>query len=571
MLDAVLIFAFSPIQPFIAEARRTTDLFVASKILVQLAHKAGKAIGNHGTLVYPAALEGDVPNKIVALVPWEKVKVAAEEGKGSLLREWERIANTAKHALEKMGPPPDEVWYEIWERQTSRLWEVYWSAANLTGRSYAGAYKEADRVLAGVKRTRAFEAAEECGLKDSLSGRREALHTGRLNAKEYWTEVGKHTGAAKLRLEGRGERLDSIGATKRFCELAQAARGFPSTSTIASTDFLSKARPFLADYRQAIEKLLGNHLYLVPQDSDWPYDGDLLFIETLSQGRLQDSYGVKVQLSQELIQEARKKLREIYKKAESKPSPYYGLIVLDGDNIGKKIDECLKENNPEEAHRNFSNRLGEFSSQVRIIVEEKHHSHVVYNSGDDVVALAPLSQALPLAQILSEKFKEVTGGTASAGIAIAHHLYPLGTVTQAARDAEQAAKQIKEKASICVKVLKRSGVITEMRSPWENFNQLFFRIIGLFREEGSWKPLLAGKFPYDVAQAAHVFPEADEKFWAELKRLIKRHRNSQHPEAPDPKEWAENLQTWAAKLPLKSGELGNWLVLARFIAQGGIE
>ena len=40
MPDAVLIFTFSPIQSFIAEARRASDLYVGSQILVRLAKAA---------------------------------------------------------------------------------------------------------------------------------------------------------------------------------------------------------------------------------------------------------------------------------------------------------------------------------------------------------------------------------------------------------------------------------------------------------------------------------------------------------------------------------------------------
>jgi len=570
MSEAVLIFTFSPIQSFITEARRTADLFVASQILVKLAQSAGEALKQYGTLVYPEAIEeDDVPNKIMVLLPWEKAQIAAEDGKKALLREWENIAGMAKDELKKIKPFPDDTWDKIWQRQTANLWEVYWSAANLDGRTYAEGYKEAERALAGAKRFRTFEAADEYELKDSLSGRREALHTASFNAKEYWTQIYNDIAAAKkLHPEGR-ERLDAIGATKRFCKLAR--NNFPSTSTIASTDFLNKARPYLADYRQVVEKQLGNHLYFVRQDNDWPYDGDLLFIETLTQHRLENSYGVKG-LSSVQLQEAQEKLHEVYKTAKSKPSPYYALIVLDGDDMGKKIDECLKLENPQESHRNFSIKLREFSSKVPDIIKN-HSSRVVYNGGDDVVALAPLMQAFPLVQLLSNKFAEATTGcTASVGIAIVHHLYPLGKAVQAARDAEREAKQVPDKASVCVKVLKRSGTTLTVRSRWQDFNSYFSKVTEFFKKDkDDQESPLAGKFAYDIVQSAITFPASDEMFKAELTRLLKRHRNKEHPMAPNPQEWGEKLQVWSANLPEAYKELGNWLILARFIAKGGSE
>lgn len=63
----------------------------------------------------------------------------------------------------------------------------------------------------------------------------------------------------------------------------------------------------------------------------------------------------------------------------------------------------------------------------------------IYLGGDDVLALAPAEEAVPLALALAERFHTVTGGrTVSAGIALAHWLEPLGDLLHAARDAENA-------------------------------------------------------------------------------------------------------------------------------------
>lgn len=85
MNDAVLIFTFSPVQPFIAEARRTSDLYVGSQIPVHLAKAAARVIQQRGTLIYPAMLSDDVPNKLVARVAWQEAESIAEEAKKALL------------------------------------------------------------------------------------------------------------------------------------------------------------------------------------------------------------------------------------------------------------------------------------------------------------------------------------------------------------------------------------------------------------------------------------------------------------------------------------------------------
>jgi len=564
MSDAILIFTFSPVQSFITEARRTSDLYVGSQILVCLAKAAAQVMMQRGTLIYPAALGDDVPNKLVAHVSWEEAREIAEESKAALLREWTHIADTAKNELMGKEPLPDARWHDNWTRQISHLWEIYWAAALLDGRSYRDVYLEASRALDAAKRTRVFDATEEHGLKDTLSGCREALYTSKANAKSYWAKIGEQVGAAKLRPEGR-ERLDAIGAVKRFSELAE--RQFPSTSTVASRPFLNLVRQQreFAEYRQIVEELLKGCLYRPNRDdSDWPYDGDLLFLETLTPQRLESSYGLTA-LDLGWLQMAQDTLLTVYKQMALRPSPYYAVIVLDGDNMGKRVNECQTE----AEHTELSCKLATFAGGVKPIVEEQYQGNLIYNGGDDVLALAPLSSAFPLAQTLASSFKEVTGGTASVGIAIVHHLYPLSAALQQARQAEKQAK-IPPKAAVCVRVLKRSGEIIEMRSPWNAVGDTFADLIGLFQGDAQGEPL-SSKFAYDVLHAAYALPEAHEQSQAELKRLLMRHRNAKHPRSPDPSEWAERLRIWAAALPGQLKELGRWLVFARFVAQGGRE
>lgn len=567
MSDAILIFTFSPVQSFITEARRASDLYVGSRILVCLAKAAGSVMEQRGTLIYPATLSDDAPNKLVARVSWEEAEAIAAEAKTALLREWTRIADTAKNNLMNKDPLPDARWHDIWARQVSNVWEIYWAAASLENRSYKEAYNEVSDVLEATKRTRMFVASEEQGMKDTLSGCRTALHTDKQDTKVYWTVLSQHreVRAAKLRPNGR-ERLDAIGVVKRFSDLTE--KYFPSTSTVASRPFLNlvRQRKELADYRQTVEELLKGYLYKPNRDDpDWPYDGDLLFIETLTSQRLESSYGLTAP-DPGWLQMAQDTLREVYQQVKLRPSSYYAIIALDGDEVGKRINACLTQPDPQQAHEQFSRQLAQFSDRVKEIVPSLNGSPI-YNGGDDVLAMAPLSTAFPLAHALAHKFCEITDGTASAGIAIAHHLFPLGAALDAARQAEHQAKQAGRDA-VCVRVLKRSGETLEIRSPWKALGNTFVDIVSFFQGNTDGEPL-SSKFAYDVLQAAYALPEADEKIRAELKRLLKRHRNPKHPQAPDPDEWAERLKIWATHLPDQLEELGRWLVLARFIARGG--
>ncbi|WP_322799123.1 type III-B CRISPR-associated protein Cas10/Cmr2 [Thermoflexus sp.] len=598
MSESVLIFTFSPIQSFIAEARRTSDLYVGSKILVSLAKAAAQAIQLQH-LIYPAPMNGqlpdDVPNVIVARVKGEAEQVA-QKAKDDLLWEWQRLADQAKSTISQYCPIDDDTtWQQIWYRQIHRHWQVFWAAASIEGEDYAEAYRAAREALDAVKRSRVFEASEESGPKDSLSGARQALHTRDKSPKEYWEEIARQVGGSKLRPGGR-ERLDAIGAIKRFCELANWP--FPSTSTVASADFLERARQrapdVLGDYGKAIRRVLGKNCYEpYGKDPNWPFDGDLLFEETLTLNRLTDSYhGIEGTSSpDEAIQELRRSLYQLYEAVEGRPSPYYAIFVLDGDGMGERISTLLTQCDPEGAHRRFSQQLSEFARRVPDVMRRVFSERIayrdstpregsdflVYNGGDDVLGFAPLSIALLLVQELAREFEQVVPGcSASAGVAIAHHLYPLDAALAAAREAERAAKSVADKAAVAVMVLRRSGERLLVRSRWESLHDRFDALVAHFA-----KDRLSSRFAYELADRATVATDLPKDARRSLLRqLIGRHKGR---DLSDQEEEAlvQQLAGWAEELdlqlsrgegePMRSGllEVARWVLLARFIASGG--
>lgn len=602
MTDAVLIFTFSPVQSFIAEARRAADLYVGSQILVQMAKAAAQAIGPEH-LIYPATLNGhlpdDVPNVLVAQAALDQASEIAQRAQAVLFKRWKAFTETARTAL-KAYQPTDGTWEAIWERQTDSLWQVFWVAAPISEDGYGKAYQDARDALDAIKHSRVFAQVEEPNAKDSLSGKREALHLSGQTARQYWSDMARKAAGARLRPDGR-ERLDAIGATKRFCELAEQTK-IVSTSTIASADFRERARQRagtqLALYRRAIEKVLGRHLYAPRRhDIQWPYDGDLLFLDSLAEERLKDSYhGLE---RPEKLEEAQCALREVYEAAGGRPSPYYAVIVLDGDSMGEHITKLLATSRPEEAHNEFSGQLAGFADQVPSVLgrtfreavsmtttagrseREIGQEFLIYNGGDDVLALAPLSLTLPMAQAMAAQFEgQVPGCAVSAGIAIVHHLYPLDTALAAARAAERIAKRVPGKAAVAVTVIKRSGEAVTLRSKWQNLGNLFEELVTHFAEKR-----LSSRFAYDLSSRAHVataLPAAARK--AILKQLVGRHKTDALTGA-DADALVEELAQWAQTLDGQTppevvdsasvsqglAELARWIVFARFVAAGGSE
>lgn len=587
MTKAVLIFTFSPVQSFIAEARRSEDLFNGSAILSRLAWAAGEAIKKSaGTLIYPANLqEHDAPNVLVARVSQEQAQEIAQKARQALLKEWQEIAEKARAEarLEE-----DDLWERTWKRQVEDTppWQIFWAVAPET-EGYAQAYETARDLLERAKRSRLFDQCEEEGEKDSLSGARTVLRTQKYGtARGYWEAMSKkpHILSSQVRSEGR-ELLDSIALVKRFWEGGK--REFPSTSTLAAWDFYLEAKARapeeLKQYRQALESL---PLYKArKQDAVFPYDGDLFFEETLTRQRMKDSYNVEV--DETALQQLRELLKKLIRKAQKSPSPYYMLIQFDGDGVGAKIDHLLNDKKKaEENHRRFSQNLADFSRKVREIVKPEAGGFLIYNGGDDVLFLASREKGLELARRLAEEYQNIVSrelgipATASAGVVIAHHLTPLARALSLMREAEKSAKAGKKdalgnKGMVCVTLAKRGGEALSALSPWEHVAQVAKWVQAFQNDE------VAAVFPYTLAREAAMLQGVE----TEAMLSIMRYLFSRHTGEKVSKERKEKLMTmltkWHDAIKEKVntdqtgttaiGAVARWLIIARFLASGGAE
>ncbi|BAJ64879.1 type III-B CRISPR-associated protein Cas10/Cmr2 [Anaerolinea thermophila] len=586
MTKAVLIFTFSPVQSFIAEARRSEDLFNGSAILSRLAWAAGEAIKKSaGTLIYPANLQKhDAPNVLVARVSQEQAQEIAQKARQALLKEWQEIAEKARAEarLEE-----DDLWERIWKRQVvdTPPWQIFWAVTPETD-NYAQAYETARDLLERAKRSRLFDQCEEEGEKDSLSGARTALRTQKYgSARKYWEAMSKkhHILPSQVRSEGR-ELLDSIALVKRFWEGEDPKREFPSTSTLAAWDFYleaqEKAPDELSRYRQALESL---PLYKArKQDAVFPYDGDLFFEETLTRQRMKDSYNVEV--DETALQQLRELLKKLIRKTQKSPSPYYMLIQFDGDGVGLKIDYLLQGKEKAEAnHRCFSENIAVFSKKVQEIVKPEEGGFLIYNGGDDVLFLASREKGLELARRLAEEYQNTVGkdlgilATASAGVVIAHHLTPLARALSLMREAERSAKQagkkdaLGNKGMVCVTLAKRGGEALSALSPWEHVAQVAEWVRAFQNDE------VAAVFPYLLARETAMLQglQQEKVKTSILQYLFNRHTGEKV--SKDRKhELLKTLTEWHKAIEEKTGvsamgEIARWLIIARFLASGGAE
>ncbi len=589
--QSVLIFTFSPVQAFISEARRAEDLYKGSAILANLAKAVVLQLGPDN-VIYPIvdqnsaqARRPDATNVIVAMLPTAEVENYATRAEVALLNSWKAIAEKAKIKATNAGLETDAVWDNIWQRQTNKYWQHYWASAPIVNGDYPAAYTAARNLLTATKFSRVFAAAEEPGAKDSLSGSRSALHTKKTqNALQYWQAMTAKPKlfSSKVRPNGK-ERLDSLGVIKRFAEIEHER--FLSTSSVAAHDFLQalrthpEGRSALAAYAQALEALLGTALFVVSKDDpDWPYDGLFFYPEILSPSQLEREIGLR-DVNTKLLSTAQAALSKLHTLVKDRPSPYYALMFLDGDSMGIKIDDLLKQNQGTaalDAHKQFSGQISAFSQTVRPMLDAYDPRLSIFIGGDDVNAFLPLQDHLQLGWQAADLFRNtVAGSTASAGIALYHHMLPLADAIETMRQAEQKAKKtIAGKDGVCVGLIKRSGVPLYARSKWAALQAAWPLLLQGFQNDE-----LAQSLPYALlADAATMQGQSIDLRRLLLKQALARHTSS----SADKSAYLETMLTWMTALDSdlidrdsKETErngfqaLANWLVIARFVAQGG--
>lgn len=501
-MAALLQISIGPVQEFIATARRSRDLWFGSWVLSEVAKAAALAIATNTAvpldtatdlssgLIFPAPATLDelqpdsllnAPNKIVALVHGDP-KALACAGRRAALGRLEVIRQQAFATLPK--PPKDEYvvnWARA-EQQVTDLLEFAWVAVPIsTAAEYDTVRTRAEVLLAARKATRTFApvAWGSHDPKSSLDGQRESvIPEAAFDALD--PELLRHFYQIR-----RGERLCGVGLLKRCGERGGGQDRFFSTSHVAALPLLTRLRTLPAPgsipagttphdlvkhYIQHLRDDAGVEASVLesvpgkPNGAFQRYDGHLLFEERLSE------YISNPEQYQAAVNQLRTLLHALFNG--QRPSPYYGLLLADGDFMGSLIESQKTI----DRHRKLSQALEQFATDVRQDVEN-HDGSLVYAGGDDVLAFVPLHTILPCARILAEKFFKALKGfhhaeaenpapTLSVGIAIVHHLEPLTDALALVRQAEQMAKARPTKNALAVILSKRSGVDRVLVGSW---------------------------------------------------------------------------------------------------------
>jgi len=297
----------------------------------------------------------------------------------------------------------------------------------------------AQKALDGRKRLRDFlpQIEDEAAEKGTISGERQALHgtgTSRAEVRAFWIDLTKGLSTKGISVKDIGqegsERLDAIDTIKRFATKSSAIpeQPFPSTSSIATASFVKQLltaeipSPTLDTWDQLTSvELVTTFPKAIPYlkehagQREWMLyrDGDCYFQETFAHRYLRENYRITFDIkdrekSPELIvkdkafiSDSITALKALINAVGARPTPYYAIIQMDGDNMGTLLSEVQDENE----HIEISKRLSLFSREVAPkLVEEDRPARLVYAGGDDMLAFSPLEGLLDLVNGLQTNY-----------------------------------------------------------------------------------------------------------------------------------------------------------------------
>lgn len=461
---ALILCSIGPVQEFIAQARKTRDLWFGSHLLSELGKVAAFTLLNKGAnLIFPyidsKIMDQDheqweklnSPNRVMALVETSDPKSLALEVKEAVVNRWLEFASKAREQLGRNINPA------LWRRQVRdviefhAVWTIFREEAD-----YAKVVEQTEELLAARKTLRDFKPNKPSHLYGEVKS---SLDPGR----ECVLEQQHYSRYAIFGIKKK-ERLDAISLVKRlsFRIIDSPNARFPSVCDVAFSQLRRKIErePSLMklarDYQDRVWQMHPN----LDKRSDADFDSRLFYLTHIKE--MVEDMNMSKPEQEKVVMQINEELQYFYKKSGLKPSPYYAFMMCDGDHIGK----ALRTIKGMKQHQLFSESLSKFAKEARSIINTdiEDEGELIYAGGDDVMAYLPLHRCLDVADKLHESFKkrmkEVFSEdsilpTLSIGIAIVHMMEPMSEARRLAMAAEKQAK--KRRNELAFYFQKRGG------------------------------------------------------------------------------------------------------------------
>lgn len=552
----LFLFTVGPVQSFIAQARKTQDLYAGSRILGELIYAASETAKLYQIdFIFPKVIEkeGSIPNRFLGKIPGKPESEMQIIG-GQIEQ---AVRDRFKQLAEKAIVEAKTKRINGFESQIDNHLEINWLFHPIEGEGdegYRKAYTEIETFMAAVKNIRVFEQYDynkpkyygEAGRKCSLDGERNALYFGDGTEGRYAAQ-GIKLNKGDVRI-AQNEGLSAVSLTKRFYEKEGA---FPSTAEVAIMNLTSRNKGIFEIYKAC----LGDH--------NW--DAQLCFKENLTEKYLRKN-GYEDVLERAGLNSLLTCCREVF---EGKPtSSYYALVAFDADRMGKILSgdaEVYKGDDLQKYQGEVSRLLSAFAKKVIEYFKNKDKGAVAYTGGDDFLGFVNLAELFEVMRWLREEFhqqvsmelskagyfKENVDFTFSAGIVIAHYKTPLSIVLDKARDMEKLAKSPKGgyRDAFAISVLKKSGESHETFFRWERADGLKYwtameRLVGYFEDgycSDTFARTLAREFSSLQDKNGNITDSGMVKL--ELSRLVKRSMTEKGKNAGKTKEIQNAVET----------------------------
>lgn len=528
--NQIFQFTLGPVQGFVAQARRTRDFWAGSFILSWLASTAIACIQKQGGKIQfpvpdeaylqflygntekqdiPRPQQGSIPNRFMATTAEVPHDFKPQWVTQSVQRAWLELARIVwvNDGLEAQA---NQATRAIWDRQINNFWEISWVLSDGLDPT----------LLDKRKNWRGFvppnEPGHKCMMMDGWQELSGITKTDMKAVNSFWEKLSQNGNAGISKDLREGEQLCAMAFIKRrfaryFQEVKvelpgnlghvhgwQVPGAVPSVAFLAAAPWLAKVietapiEAFQAFHNEAktisgydeAAHVQGDQAFAIDircvrdaaekrqQQGDgfrriWAgLDGQVYFPTALENPRLFDDKPAAKRVLRQLRQ-----LRDAAGITDL-PSPYYAILLMDGDQLGKHMGDKDKQ-------KPISNALNAFTREAGNIVRE-HNGFLVYAGGDDVLALLPLDDALPAAAALQASYKakfeqeslkdnsKEIKSTLSGAIEFVHFRTPLTRVLQDAHQLlDDVAKDQTGRDAIAVRVWKPSGLALQWAMPWD--------------------------------------------------------------------------------------------------------
>lgn len=351
----LLLVTLGPVQEFIAQARRTRDLWFGSHLLSEISRTAARGLVNRGAnLIFPALDTGDaelqsclaplrtsgqaplnIANKIVAVLPAHiDPAQLAKDVREQVFKYWrDDIAAAVKTKCGGLLPPNIDA---VWAEQIGTFLEFVASWAPLD--DYGEARRAVERAVAGRKNLRDFRpwfAGRGSVPKSSLDGARETVLRPADKGLRFAEKRDGHI-ARRYRILDN-EQLDAVGLVKRA---GGEPDQFVPIVNIALASWVALADSAASSELQELCQACRDSSIAPVRRSDlaWtealPFDASVLFPSRWkSVFEEQGIAGDAAAWGRDHVQPLLRKLTE--------PYPYVACLVADGDRMGPLLIPSL--------------------------------------------------------------------------------------------------------------------------------------------------------------------------------------------------------------------------------------